>query len=305
MPFGPESDAGIWVPLVTPFRDDAPDLARLEMIVQWLLARGVHGVLALGSTGEAPHLDDDEAAAVLRCIVGAVRGRVPVMAGCSRPSTHGTIRALEASARAGADAGLVLAPFYYRTQMRDEAILAYYRDVATASPLPLFVYHIPQVTGIEMQADLLARLVALPNVRGFKDSTVSGGPLRAALQAVSTHGFVGHGGRLLEALQAGACGGILAVAHVLPEAAVTAFAAHRRGAREVATAAQAQLQTLVGAWRGHGVAGVKFGLEVRGLDCGVPRAPLPRLPVDVQRAVAAAIDAALRSAVDETRPAAD
>jgi len=294
MTFGPESDAGIWVPLVTPFRDDAPDLECLAAVVQWLLARGVHGFLALGSTGEAPHLDDGEAEAVLRAVIRAVAGRVPVMAGCSRPSTRGTLLALEASARAGADAGLVLTPFYYRSQLGDDGLFAYYRDVAAASPLPLFVYSIPQVTGVEMQPELLARLVALPNVRGFKDSAASGGPLRGTLQAVSTHGFVGHGGRLVEALEAGACGGILAVAHVLPEAAVAAYAAHRAGAPAAASAAQARLQTLVSAWRGHGIAGVKFGLQQRGLDCGVPRAPLRPLPPAVQRAVAAAIEAALQ-----------
>lgn len=293
MTFAPGSDAGIWVPLVTPFRDDVPDLAQLEAVVHWLLARGVRGVLALGSTGEAPHLSDGEADAVLRCVVQCVAGRVPVMVGCSRPSTRATLHALEASARAGADAGLVLMPFYYRTQLDDDAVIAYYREVATASPLPIVVYHFPQVTGMEMAAELLARLVTLPNVRGFKDSSASGGPLGATLQAVPTHAFVGHGGRLIEALHAGACGGILAVAHVLPEVAVAAYAAQRAGTPHVAAAAQARLQALVQAWRGRSVAGVKFGLQQRGLDCGLPRPPLQALPPDRERAVAAAIAAAL------------
>ena len=290
-----ESLSGIWVPLVTPFRDDAPDLERLEPLVHWLLARGVRGFLALGTTGEAPHLGEDEAALVLRAVVASVAGRVPVLAGCGRPSARGTLRAIEAAAQSGAAGALVLTPFYYRRQLGPEALVGFYHEIAASAPLPLFVYHLPQVTELDLDADLLGRLLQHPNIWGFKDSAVEGGPLAATLQRAATLGFTGHGGGLLAALDAGACGGILAVAHVLPEAAVAVYEAQRRGQRAEAERAQAVLIALVSAWRGRGIAGVKCGLRQRGLDCGEPRRPLEPLPATMQAAVAAAVDAAGRA----------
>ena len=293
MPLDRNRCGGIWAPLVTPFRDDAPDLGLLERLVNWLLERGVSGFLALGSTAETPHLDEDEALDVLRCVVGAVARRVPVLVGCGRPSTRATQRMLERSAREGADAGLVLMPSYYRTQLRPESLLAFYHQLADTSPIPVFVYHIPQVTGMELEPDLLVRILTHPNVGGFKDSTTEGGPLQGALAQTQALGFVGHGGRLVAALEAGACGGILAVADVLPEVAVHVHTAYRAGRVDEAREWQSLLQALITAWRGHGIAGVKAGLRRRGFDCGSPRPPLSPLTADVENAVALAVDTAL------------
>jgi dihydrodipicolinate synthase/N-acetylneuraminate lyase len=293
MRFEPGRFAGIWVPIVTPFRDEEPDLDTLARLVDWLLARGVEGLVALGSTGEGPHLSEAEAGRVVSCVVQAARGRVPVMAGAGRESTRETLRALAGLASLGADAALVLTPFYYRAQRQPAALGGYYAELASASPLPIFVYHIPQVTGIELESGLLADILAHPNVWGFKDSSSRGGPLAETLGRCSTQGFAGSGARLVEALEAGACGGILAAAHVLPEICVQVASALRSGRRLEALPLQAHLTALTEAFRGGIVAGVKCALGLRGIPAGRPRAPLEPAPRAVEEHIAAVLREAL------------
>jgi dihydrodipicolinate synthase/N-acetylneuraminate lyase len=291
MSFDRSSYRGVLVPLVTPFRDEHVDLAALGALVNWLLERGVTGFVALGTTGEAPHLDDGESDAVVRAVVEAVAGRVPVLAGSGRPSTHGTIAASRRLARAGADAVLVLTPYYYRARMDAEALRSHYAAVADAVPVPVFVYHMPEVTGLELEAATLAEMVAHPNVWGFKDSSAAGGPLAATLERVRTCGLVGSGARLLEGLEAGARGGILAVAHAVPEACTDLHEAWRAGDRARAGELQERVAALARALRGWGVAGLKHALAVRGCPAGASRAPLAPPPAAVRQGIEAALRA--------------
>lgn len=293
MPFGRDAYAGVLVPLVTPFAGERLDVSALQRLVSWLLDAGIGGFLALGSTGEAPHLDDDEAEAVVRAVVESVRGRVPVLAGSGRPSTLGTIAASRRLARAGADAVLVLTPHYYRARMDGAALRRHYGVVADAAPSPVFVYHMPEVTGLDLDAEVLADLVRHPNVWGFKDSASEGGPLADTLQRVRTCGLVGSGARLLEGLQAGAAGGILAVAHVVPEICVGIDTAWRAGDLARARALQERATAMTRALRGWGAAGVKQALACRGHEAGEPRSPLAPPPPEIRRRIDAALRAAL------------
>jgi len=284
---------GIWVPLVTPFRNDAVHMDALSELVPWLLERGVGGLLVLGSTGEAPHLADGEAREVLRHVVRIVAGRVPVMAGCNRASTREAIEAVNSYAEDGADAALVLTPFYYRAQLRASAYRTFYRDIAEATVLPLFVYSFPQITGVELEAALLVEILSHERIWGFKDSSAEGGILAAVLQRKETRAFVGHGGRLVEALQAGACGGILAVAHVLPELCVQIHRLHRQEGFAEAETLQDHLRRLTRAWSGWTLAGLKAALRMRGIDAGTPRRPLEPLPPEVEKRIASVVEAAV------------
>ena len=301
MRFARERYAGIWVPLVTPFRDDEPDLDALVRIVDWLLDRGVQGLVVLGSTGERPHLSAAEAARVVRSAVEAASRRVPVMVGAGHESTRETLRAIDAYAALGADAVLVLPPFYYRKDTSPDTLGAHYAAVAAGSPLPVFVYHVPQITGIDLEASLLVDIVSHPNVWGFKDSSVRGGPLAGTLQAIAARGlttraFVGGGGRVVEALEAGACGGILAVAHVLPEICVRLVQAFGAGRRAEAVRFQGILVELLTAIGGAAIAGVKCGLRLRGMDVGPPRLPLAPATPAVEARVEAVLAAAAAAA---------
>ena len=296
MSFRPSQCRGVWVPLPTPFHGEELDLAPLPRLVDSLLEQGIGGFLALGTTGEWPHVSDEEAEAVVRAVVAAVRGRVPVLAGSGRASTARSIALGARLAAAGADGLMVLTPHTYRGRMDATALCEYYTAVAGAAPVPVFVYHMPGITGLDLEPELLCELVRHPNVWGFKDSSTEGGPLAATLSGVSTLGFVGSGTRLLEGLEAGAVGGILAIANLVPACCVGVFAAWEAGDLARARALQGAAAAVARAMQGWGVAAIKAGLAERGgVEVGPPRPPLRLPPPEVRAALAAAIDAARAS----------
>lgn len=286
---------GIWVPLVTPFTGGRIDTESFAPMTDWLIAHGVAGFLALGTTGEAPHCSDEESVAVVDAVVRAARGRAPVFAGSGRPSTAASVEWARRMAGAGADAILALTPNAYRGCVDAPALVKHFLALADASPVPVFVYHMPEMSGLDLQAATLVEILAHPNVWGFKDSAASAGPLAAALAQSRTCGFVGSGARVLEGLDAGACGAILAVAHAAPEACVALEAAWRAGDRALAAQWQDRLRDLAAAWRGWAIPGVKYAIRSRGLPAGFPRAPLPEFPPpDVQARIDAALTALQR-----------
>lgn len=293
MTLAPESCHGIWVPVVTPFCDGALDLEALAALVRWLATTGVQGFLALGTTGEAPHLMEAEGEVVVRTVVEAAGG-LPVLAGSGRASTVATQDASRRLAAAGAEGLLVLTPHVYRGRMDAEALGAHYAAVAGEVPVPVFVYHMPGATGLDLEATVLTDLVQIPNIWGFKDSSTQGGPLAETLRRVTTRGFVGSGTRVLDGLEAGACGAILAIANAIPELCVRLDAAWHSGRQEEALALQARAAAFTEALGGWGVAGIKAALAVRGRPGGELRAPL-RLPPPVVRR---AIESALRAATE-------
>ncbi|HKC18794.1 MAG TPA: dihydrodipicolinate synthase family protein, partial [Candidatus Dormibacteraeota bacterium] len=139
--------AGVFVALATPMtregRVDEPGVARL---VDHVVAGGVHGVLALGSTGETASLDESSRRAALAATVTAAAGRVPVICGVAQSHVGAARAEIEAAARLGADAVLVAPPFYYPT---DQAgVLAFYRELGAQAPLPVMLYNIPQFTKV-------------------------------------------------------------------------------------------------------------------------------------------------------------
>ena len=293
-----EACRGVWVPLVTPFQDEIFDPGALTELVAWLVGTGIGGFLVLGTTGEAPHVSDAEGDEIVRTVVRAAAGRVPVLAGSGRPSTAGTIATTRRWADAGAQGVLALTPFAYRARMDAVALRRHYLTVADAATVPLFVYHMPDATGLELEADLLVELVSHPNIWGFKDSSAVGGPLAEALKRTRTIGFVGHGARLLEGLAAGASAGILAVAHLIPEVCVRIEASWRAGDHRAAAEAQRHATAVTHAMRGWTIPGVKYGLAWRGLPGGEPRRPLAPPPHDVEERIAAALSAALADSLD-------
>jgi dihydrodipicolinate synthase/N-acetylneuraminate lyase len=282
MGFRQEDCRGIWVPAVTPFRDEALCLDLVPDLVDRWLGAGIRGLLVLGTTGEAPHVGDAEAVEVVGTFVRAVAGRVPVVAGSGRGSTAATIELGRRFADAGADALMVLTPHAYRSRVDAAALRRHYTMVAGLAPVPVFVYHMPDMTGLDLAADLLADLVHIPNIWGFKDSSSTGGPLAAALQSAKTIGFVGSGVRVLPGLEAGAAGAILAIADAGPEPCVALFEAWRAGDLEHARLLQERATAFTQVLRPWGVAGIKAAMALRGWEAGPIRAPL-RMPDDVAR----------------------
>ena len=295
---------GIFAPLTTPFAGGGVALDRLAANLERYDRHGLAGYLVLGSTGEAALLTAEERLAVLRAARAAIARERTMIAGVGMESTADTVRMAAAAAECGADAVLVVTPSYFRTQMTEAALLAHYIAVADASPLPVLLYNVPQFTGVVIPPAAVERLAAHPNVAGLKDSAGDIGWLVDVLARVPPPFQVlcGAAGVIASALAAGAVGGILAIADVLPEPCVALFRAHAAGRDGEARALQRRLLPAVRLVAGRfGVAGVKAAMDERGLAGGAPRPPLlPLAEADraaVRSCLAALVDCASLSAL--------
>ena len=278
---------GIFPPLPTPFREDGGlELPLLSALVETLLGNGLSGFLALGSNGELVHLDEGEAEQVVRTVRAAARGAF-LLAGTGRLSTRATVEATKRAAGAGADAVLVVSPFYFRGAMSADALLAHYEEVADASPVPLLVYNVPANTGLNVPAATVARIAAHPNVAGVKDSSGDVGQL-AELVRLAPAGrpfsvLSGNYGAALPGYAVGAAGAILAAANVAPEECVAIRAAFLAGRVEEARTLHLRLLPMARAVTSQlGVPGLKAALAMLGRPAGAPRRPLLPLRPDAR-----------------------
>ncbi|MFB6354289.1 MAG: dihydrodipicolinate synthase family protein [Halobacteriales archaeon] len=265
---------GTGVALVTPFTPDGDlDEAALTALVGELEARGVDFVVPCGTTGEAPLLSADEQARVVQLVADAAS--VPVLAGTGQPGLRRTVRATVRAASAGADAALVVTPYYYAHDQ--DALAAYYRELADEVDLPVYAYSIPSHAGIAIEPGTAAELAAHPNIAGLKDSS---GDLDALQDAVArTDGepfevLIGHGGLYAHGLEMGAAGGILALADVAPERASAVYDRHAAGEPAAARRINRELAALDRAVTArYGIPGLKAAMRMRDLPGGYARAP--------------------------------
>lgn len=169
---------GVFPALVTPFRDGAIDEPAFVRLVERQIAGGVHGLVPVGTTGETATLSHDEHRRVVELCVATAAGRAPVIAGAGSNSTQEAIELVRHAKTVGADAALVVTPYYNRPSQ--EGLYAHYAAIDEAVQLPVLVYNVPSRTGIDISNDTLARLARLPNIVGVKDAT--GDMARASLQ---------------------------------------------------------------------------------------------------------------------------
>ena len=163
---------GIFPPITTPFYPDGKVyFKKLESNVERYLRTPVAGIVALGSTGEAIMLSDQERSDVLRVVRETAAPNKVLIAGTGVESAFETLRSTEYAAELGYDVAMVRTPHYYKKQMQTGNILAFYRTVADRSALPVIIYNIPQFTGYDMPAEVVVELAGHPNVIGIKESS--------------------------------------------------------------------------------------------------------------------------------------
>jgi len=167
---------GSMVALVTPFRNGALDEPALRALVQWQLASGTDGLVPGGTTGEGATLTAEEAVRVARICVEEARGRVPVIAGCGTNSTRATIENVRRAKEAGADAALVVTPYYNKPT--PEGLFRHFEAVAKQGGLPVVMYNVPSRTSLDMLPDTIARCARLPGIVAVKEA--SGNAVRVA-----------------------------------------------------------------------------------------------------------------------------
>ncbi len=165
---------GIFPPLTTPFYPDGNlYFKKLEANVERYSKTPVAGIVALGSTGEAIYLSDQEQRDVLKSTCEAAAPNKVLIAGTGSESAINTLKLTDYAAELGYDVALVRTPFYYKKQMQPANILAFYRTVADRSPLPVMIYSVPAFTGYDMPAELVIELADHPNIVGIKESSAN------------------------------------------------------------------------------------------------------------------------------------
>jgi len=266
---------GVLPALVTPFRDGAVDEAAFVALVERQIAGGVHGLVPVGTTGETATLSHEEHRRVVELCVRTARGRVPVVAGAGSNSTEEAIELVRHAKAVGADAALVVTPYYNRPSQA--GLLAHYTAINDAVQLPVLVYNVPTRTGVDIANDVLAELAKLPNIVGIKDATGDLG--RASAQRVmcgedwvmlsgddpSALGYLAHGGH----------GCISVTANVAPEQTAAFYDAALRGDWKGALQLQDRLIRLHKAlFTDASPAPTKFALARLGLCAEDVRLPL-------------------------------
>ena len=162
---------GSFTALVTPFNNGSVDEKSFRDLVEWQIAEGTNGLVPVGTTGESPTLSHDEHKHVVEWCIGQAKGRVPVVAGAGSNSTREAVELSQHAEKAGADAVLVVTPYYNKPTQ--EGLYQHYKAINDAIGIPIIIYNIPPRSVIDMSVDTMKRLYELKNIAGVKDATAN------------------------------------------------------------------------------------------------------------------------------------
>lgn len=264
---------GIGPPLVTPFTEDGDvDYESLQELVQWVEDRNVDFIVPCGSNSEAELLTASERERVVETVVE--EATVPVLAGTGHPGLRETLEATASAADAGADGALVVTPFYYNHDQ--ETLASYYREVADAAEIPVYLYSVPPYTGVRLEPETVEELAGHPNVAGMKDSSGDLGAFVRTQRRIEDQEFdllVGSANILTQALDAGATGGILALANLYPGVCAEMYEAHESDAEAAHATNRDFVEVNTATTAKHGIPGLKWAMRERGARAGHPRSP--------------------------------
>ncbi len=160
---------GSLVALITPFRNGEIDETAFQEHVAWQLGQGTHGLVPIGTTGECPALDDREQRRMIELCVEVAKGKAPVIPGTGFNSTAHTVEATRQAKEAGADAALIVCPYYNKPTQ--EGLYQHFKTIHDAVDIPIIIYNIPGRSSVDMSNATMARLAKLPNIVGVKDAT--------------------------------------------------------------------------------------------------------------------------------------
>ena len=279
--------------LVTPFKDGAVDFDTLKRLVEWHIAEGSHGLVPVGTTGESPTLTHSEHEEVIAAVVKAVAGRIPVIAGAGSNNTDEAVRFTQYAASVGADAALVVTPYYNKPTQA--GLYAHFKAVHDCAEIPIIIYNIPGRSVVDMKPETMGDLARLPRITGVKDAT--GDLARVCAQRITcgtdfvqlsgedatAHGFNAQGG----------VGCISVTANVAPRLCSELQTACLEGDYAKALTIQDRLMPLHRAiFTEPGLNGAKYAMSRLGLCSEETRLPL----MPVTEPTRALLDAGLRHA---------
>lgn len=271
--------------LVTPFSDGQVDLDTLKKLVEWHIEQGSHGLVPVGTTGESPTLSHEEHDLVVETVVQTAAGRVPVVAGAGSNNTVETVRLVNAAKAAGADAALVVTPYYNKPTQR--GLIAHFLAAAECG-LPIIIYNIPGRSVVDMTPATMGELSKHPMIVGVKDAT---GDLSRVPKQRITCGpdFIQLSGEDATALGYNAHGGVGCIsvtANVAPRLCAEFQEATLAGDYKAALGLLDRLMPLHEAiFKEPGVAGAKYGMSLLGLCKDEVRSPLTTLEAGTQQQI--------------------
>ncbi|WP_122900747.1 4-hydroxy-tetrahydrodipicolinate synthase [Acinetobacter sp. B51(2017)] len=237
---------GSIVAIVTPmFEDGSVDWKGLEKLVEWHIAQGTNSIVAVGTTGEASTLSMAEHTQVIKEIIRVANKRIPIIAGTGANSTHEAIELTKEAKELGADAALLVTPYYNKPTQ--EGLYQHYKAVAEAVDLPQILYNVPGRTGVDMHNDTVIRLADIPQIVGIKDATgdvARGAELIAGLQGKNMTVYSGDDATAYQLIEKGARGNISVTANIAPKAMSELCAAALSGDHAQAAALNGKVANL-------------------------------------------------------------
>ena len=272
--------------LVTPFRSGKLDLDTLKSLVEWQIEQGSTGLVPVGTTGESPTLTHEEHETVIEEVVKAANRRVPVIAGAGSNNTVEGIRFMEHAARVGADAALVVTPYYNKPTQG--GLIAHFTAMHDAADLPIIIYNIPGRSVVDMTPATMGELARLPRIIGVKDATAD--VTRVSKQRMTCgKDFIQLSGEDASALGFNAQGGVGCIsvtANVAPKLCAEFQAATLAGDYSTALDYQDRLMPLHEAiFIEPGLAGAKYGLSLLGKCSDEVRLPLVSVSDNTKSAI--------------------
>lgn len=251
--------------LVTPFKGGRIDEDGLRALIAWQIESGSHGFVPVGTTGESPTLSHDEHKRVIEICIDAVKGRVPIIAGAGSNNTAEAIDLAIHAEKAGAQALLVVTPYYNKPTQ--EGMYQHFKAVNDAVGIPIIIYNIPPRSVVDMSVETMARLYELKNIAGVKDATANLARVSQQRHAMGPD-FIQLSGEDMTALAYMAAGGhgcISVVANVAPRLCSELMVAALKGDFAGALKLQDRLAPLHDAvFKEPGLAGAKHGLKLLG-----------------------------------------
>ena len=264
--------------LVTPFKEGKIDEPAYRALIDWQIASGSHGMVPVGTTGESPTLTHEEHRCAIDICIDEARGRVPVIAGAGSNNTAEAIQLARHAESAGADAVLVVTPYYNKPTQ--EGLYQHFRAVNDAVGIPIFIYNIPPRSVVDMSVDTMKRLSELPNIVGVKDATGDVGRISRQRHSIGPD-FIQLSGEDMTALAVMAAGGhgcISVTANIAPGLCAELMEATFKGDWPHALRIQDRLTPLHAAiFAEPGVNGTKYALSLLGRI--QPETRLPLVPV--------------------------
>jgi len=284
---------GILLPVTTPFlANEDLDLVGLKKNLASWNGTGIVGYVLLGSTGERANLDETEYAELIETARREVPGNLTFIVGAGQQSTRSTTHEIERAAAAGAEGVLVITPSFYRSAITQDALVKHYLAIADASPVPVVLYSMPDLTGIKIEQETAARLSKHRNIIGMKDSSADLVNMLQTLRLVPDDFAVltGNGPLFYAALSAGANGAILAVGCVAIDTVLGIMSAFASGDFLRARELHRNLVPLARkVTTDFGIGGLKAAMEMIGLAGGTVRRPLHAPGEEAKQEIARAL----------------